>query len=185
MELGYWDRVKGNALNEARGTQGGLYFKPGNYLVQVQYCKMIKTQQQHEAFVAEFKIVATDQNDPNLQVGAEPSYFVDMDGKYPDLALGNVADFIRAGLVAASHQAGDEAVPSVDDIELTTDIGKAVTGEENLLAGTFLHAYAFNKPTREGKDFTRFRWRIPESTVSLMSVVPVVPVVPGAPVVTA
>lgn len=164
--MGFWDRLEENDFNQARGTQGGLYFKPGNYLVQIQRCKMITTQQNHEAFVAEFKVIETDVEDPNLKPGAEPSYFVDMDGKYPELALGNVADITRAGLASLACMHGEEH-PPIEQIELTKEVGKAVTGKDNLLAGVYLSVYAFNKPTREGNDFTRFKWRIPENIAEL------------------
>jgi hypothetical protein len=160
--MAFWDKVTKEQLKDARGTQGGLFFRPGNYLVQIQRCKMVETRQKHEAFVAETKVLETDTQDPNLQAGSEPAYFVDLDGKFPELAEGNMADFLRAALASFAHQNGEEH-PPVDEITLTPEIGKAVTGEDNLLAGTYLQVHAYNKVTKEGKDFTKFRWRIPEN----------------------
>jgi hypothetical protein len=163
--MGYWDKKD---IGKAKGTEGGLYFKPGKYLAQIQRCKMIETQKKHEAFVAEFKIIETDVEDPNLQAGAEPSYFVDMDGEYPDLSLGNVADIMRAGLASLAEQHGEEH-PVPDQIELSDEIANAITEEDNLLAGVYLDVYAFNKPTRAGNDFTRFKWRIPENLKEILA----------------
>ena len=146
-----WDKIQ-----EARGTKGGLYFKPGNYLAKVQRCMMIKTRQGHEAFVAEFEVIETDVEDVNLRPGAKPSYFIDMDSEFPELSLGNVADFMRAGLDSLAKQ-HDEEVPV-----LTPVVAKAITEEDNLLAGVFIDVYAFNKPTRKGKDFTRINWSTPQ-----------------------
>jgi hypothetical protein len=162
--MGLWDKVDSQELNGAESTQGGLYFKPGNFLVQVQRCKEFKDQQKHDIFIAEFKILDSDSDNPNLQVGAEPTFYVDMDGKWPKLALGNVADFMRAGLssLAAQHE---EDVPAT--IELTKEIGESVTGAENLLTGVLLQVNCYNKPTKAGGDFTMHKWRVPEKVAEL------------------
>lgn len=164
--MGFWDKVNDEEINDAHGTKGGLYLCPGNFIVQVQRCKMIKTRQKHEAFVGELLVIESDVEE--LPAGAKPSFYVDMDGKFPELSLGNVADFIRNGLASLARQHGEEH-PPVEDIELTAAIGKAVTGADNLLAGVFLRAYAFNKKTREGNNFTRIDWSVPDTLNELLA----------------
>lgn len=163
--MGYW-KNREEKLGDARGTQGGLYFVPGNYIAQIQRCKMIETRDKDEAFIAEFKVLETDVEDVSLKPGAQPSYFVNMDGKFPALSLGNVADLMRAGLASLAEQHGEEHEPQ-DEIEITDDIADAITEEDNLLAGVFLKVYAFNKPTKEGKPFTRIKWSVPENLKAL------------------
>jgi hypothetical protein len=165
--MGYWTNRK-EKINDARGTQGGLYFVPGNYIAQIQRCKMIETRDKDEAFVCEFKVIETDVEDKNLKPGSQPSYFVNMDGKFPDLSLGNVADIMRAGLASLAEQHGEEHEPQ-DEIEITDEIADAITEEQNLLAGVFLQVYAFNKPTRENKPFTRIKWSVPENLKELVA----------------
>lgn len=154
----FWDKMGDKEINESSGTKGGLYFEPGNYLARINRCRMIETREKHDAFVAEFEVLESDNED--RPVGCKPALFVDMDGKFPELALGNVTDFVRAGLACCAAQNGEEH-PPIESIGLDKETMKAVTGEDNILAGTFIQIYAFNKPTREGRDFTRFDWSVP------------------------
>lgn len=155
--MGFWDQLKDKDINEAKSTEGGLYFSPGNYIAQIQRCKMIVTRDKKNAFIAEFKIISTDVDDPNLKPGSEPAYYVDMDGKYPELSLGNVADFVRAGLASLAVQHGEEH-PPIAQIELTKKVANSVTGADNILAGVYLDINAYHKT---GKTFTHFKWRVP------------------------
>lgn len=163
--MGFWDKVKDKDVNDASGTKGGLYISPGNFIFQVQRCKMIETRDKHDAFVGELLTIESDSE--KLVAGDRPSYFMDMD-KFPELAMGNVADFIRAGLasLAAQH---DEECPDMEDIELDAATGKAVTGSDNILAGVYLQCYAFNKPTKTGNNFTRTIWSVPENLDELLA----------------
>lgn len=160
--MSFWNKLQDDKvdINEAKGTEGGLYLIPGNYKVEVQRCKMIKTRERHDAFVAEMKVLWTDVESQSLKPGSMPSYFVDMDGKFPELALGNVADFARVGLASLAAKYGKD-VPPLEEIPLDTDTMNKITQAKNLLAGTILEVNAFNKPTREGKDFTRLKWKVP------------------------
>lgn len=157
--MSFWKNIEsqGTKINDEKGTEGGLYFAPGNYVAEIQRCKMIKTLKKDDAFVAEFKVIESDV--VKIGPGSEPSFFVNMDGKHPKLALGNVADFMRAGLAALAAAAGEEC-PPIDEIELDTPTCEAITGADNILAGVKLAIYAFNKPTQAGKDFTRIKWRV-------------------------
>jgi len=158
MASKFWESIGADKLRKAHSTEGGLYISPGTYLLEIQRCKMIETLAQEKAFIAEFKVIESD--NPVLQAGAEPSYFVNMEGKYPDLSLGNVTDFMRAGLAAAALEEGVEAPPAAETV-IDPEIATSITGESNVLAGVKIECYAFNKPTKAGKDFTRFKWRVP------------------------
>ena len=172
--MGFWDKIDEDKMKDARSTQGGVYFTPGRYpVVQVLRCKMIKTQERHDAFIAECRILVADDTytkkegeEAPLQAGDEPALYVDMDGKYPDLSLGNVMDFMRAGLASLAEQHGQEH-PPVEQIEVGKDEANSVTGAENLLAGVLLSVTAFNKPTREGRNFTRIKWAVPADVAAL------------------
>ncbi len=162
--MGFWDNKN---INDASSTKGGLYFEPGNYLVQVQCCKMIVTRNKDNMFVAECIIIKSDSDNKSLQPGAEPAYAVNMDGRFPDLSMGNVADFMRAGLASMAEQVGEEH-EEVDKIEIDDDTANSITDEEeNLLSGVFLEVKAWNKPTREGNDFTRVNFRVPGNVQGL------------------
>ena len=163
--MSFWKTIeeKGTKINDARSTQGGLYFAPGNYTAQIQRCKMIRTLAGEDAFVVEFRVIKSDV--AVLGPGSEPSYYVGMGGKYPALSLGNVADLMRAGLAALAISAGEEH-PPIKQIELDTLTCESITGADNILAGVILDVYAFNKPTKDGSDFTRIKWRVPGAAVA-------------------
>ena len=164
--MGFWDKVSDKDINNAKGSEGGEYLPPGNFVIQVLRCKEKTTRGKEEAFIAELLVVESDNE--NMPVGKMPALFIKDIPEFPELALGNVADFIRAGLVSMSEQ-HDEECPPVDEIELTKELGKSVTGTDNLLAGVFLTAYAYNKKTRKDKDFTRYKWSTPPNLAELVT----------------
>ena len=145
--MGLFDNIKG-----ARGTEGGQYFLPGTHLVRIQKCKQAQTRMGKDFFVAECEIVET--NNEDMKIGSSYSFFVLFD-EYPELSLGNVADFMNAGMASYFIQNGEE-VP--EGFEVDTDVAEAIAGEENILVGTLLNVEAFIKQTRAGKDFTKFKW---------------------------
>lgn len=161
--MGLWDRVQDQDIKTARGTRGGVYFKPGNYTAQIVRCKEIETRGKDVAFIAEFEIVESD--NPECPVGYRPSFYVADDPEYPTMALGNIMDFLRAGLASLATAQGDPIDP--EDVQVDKEIAESSTGEENLLAGAFVRVYAYNKPTRKGNDYTRFEWSVPKNVALL------------------
>lgn len=142
----FWDNIEDNS-----GTEGGEYFTPGNYFVKVIRCKEINTENGTHAFVAECEVLESDNDE--TKVGSHPSLFVNMNHKWPKLAKGNIADFMRAGLASAAEAMGEEAP------ELNKQMAMLIKGEENILAGTFLAVRGWNKKTKEKKeDFTMLEW---------------------------
>jgi hypothetical protein len=164
--MGFWDKVSDEEINNAEGSKGGEYLLPGNYVVQIQRCKEFTTREKDEAFIAELLVIESDNE--KMPPGKKPALFIKELPKYPELYLGNVADFIRAGLASMAEQHGEEC-PETEEIQLTKELGLSVTGTDNLLAGVYLTAYAFNKPTREGKDFTRINWSTPPNLAEILA----------------
>ena len=157
-------------IKDARGTRGGLYVTPGNYVFRVKRCIMKESFKGDPNFIAELETISSQKsadNDP-LAPNSAPSYVVNLKGKYPDLALGNVADFMRAGLASLADQHHEERPSSIEEIEVDEEIAEAITGESNLLAGVYLAAHAFNHKTRDDKDFTRVEWSVPPDLEELL-----------------
>lgn len=158
--MGLWDGISNKDMNEARSTKGGVYFKPGNYVVRVHRCKELVTRAKDEAFIAECEVL--DSDNPECAVGQRPALYIEKNSAYPTLWLGNVMDFVRAAMASMAVQNGDEAPPP-ESIELTKEVAEAVTGEDNLLAGSILMVHAYNTKTKgKGADFTRFEWTVPD-----------------------
>lgn len=144
-------------IDKAKGTEGGNYFKPGTYVVQVQKCKQDKTRNDKEFFAADCKIMAS--NNEEMPVGASASFFILFD-EYPDLSLGNVADFMRAGLCSfvIQKEVEQELPKDHNDLPLDEVTADTISGEENILAGILVNVEAYNKTTKKGNDFTRYKW---------------------------
>jgi hypothetical protein len=75
--------------------------------------------------------------------------------EYPDLSLGNVADFMNIAM--QSYFVQNEMAPP-EGFEVDEEIANEIAGEENILAGTMVAVEAFNKKTKAGNDFTRYKW---------------------------
>jgi hypothetical protein len=145
--MGIFANIKG-----AKGTEGGNYFVPGNYVVRIERCKQDKTRMNKDFFAAECRILASDTED--LKVGSTASFFVLFD-EYPELSLGNVADFMNAAMKSYFAQ---NSMQMPEGFEVDEEVADEISGEENILAGTLIAVEAFNKKTRADTDFTRFKW---------------------------
>jgi hypothetical protein len=148
-------------IGTAKGTEGGVYFKPGIYRAQIQRCKQTETRKGKPFFVAEFKILQS--NNPERPVGSSVSFMVMFDLSDKEmfrLQQGNVADFMRPGLAAyAKQKKGVTLKP--EEVQLDEPTADTISGVENLLAGVIVDVEAFNKPTKAGTDFTHHRWSVP------------------------
>ena len=145
-------------LRSADRSEGGLYFQPGNYKVEVNRVKMVKSATTgRDFFTVETTVLESDNDD--LRPGMSPSWMVELPGKYPDTALGNVKDFLLAGYGYFAKRTGD---PEPDKSAIGDEEADAAISEENVLSGAVLKVSAFNKLTKQNKDFTRVKWGIPE-----------------------
>lgn len=152
-------------IKDAKGSRGGLYIQPGNYVVQILRCQMRKNYAKKNCFIAELLVIKSDNED--LKAGSEPSFVINLDSDYPDLALGDVADFMRAGLASLADMHEEPRPDDLDEVEVDEEVADTIAGEDNLLAGTYLTAKAHNRITREGNDFTRIKWGVPEDLKDL------------------
>lgn len=148
--MGLFAYIKGQ-----RSTQGGVYFEPGIYKAQINRVKLGKTRKEEDFFVVETELIES--NNPDRPEGSTCSWMVMF--KH-DAALGNIADFCRAGLFAyAVQNDADPGVPSYEKVEVDDASAEQICGEENPLAGVILTVEAVNVKTKAGRDFTRVSWR--------------------------
>jgi hypothetical protein len=167
-------------LNSAQGSQGGVYFEPGNYRIIVQRCKDIETRHGKPAFIVECEIKGSDV--AALPAGAKPSWFVDLS---QDAAEGNIADFLRTGLRALAVAKGQDPDAVLADYTSSNDKANqyydAVVDESNIFAGLELQVYAFNIKTRAGSDFTKLQWLVPAAGAPMPTVAATAPAPAAAP----
>lgn len=160
-----------SGIKQAQGMRGGIYYSankivkpdgteelvPANYRSLIHRCKHDRDRFGVEMFICETEILASD--NPSLPIGTQVGVVIKFD---KDAALGNVKDIVSAGLASQSCKHGEfvtpeQVAPMVDEDLI---LGKIV-GEVNMLAGAEVQLYAFNKPTKAGKDFTRLVWSVP------------------------
>jgi hypothetical protein len=153
-------------------TAGGNYVQPGDYVFQIQRVLVKKSEDPAkkgaEMYIVELLTIESKQTDeerkPNA-VGSRPSWIVKLTGTYEDLAMGNVKNFLLAAFGSLA-EAGGEDHP--DDEDVDEEMSDYSVSEENPLAGVFVVAHAFNKPTRAKTDFTRVNWDVPDNLDELV-----------------
>ena len=134
-------------IGDAQVGQGGIYFLPGNYVVEVLRCFTMRSRKREDLFFVECQIHWSD--NPERKAGTKASWVVNFK---QDAALGNIKGFVAAtqGIDPADNNAVNEAI----DVEVCE---YAVDGD-NPLAGTKLSLQCTNIVTRAGNDFTLHRW---------------------------
>lgn len=156
-------------MNSASSTQGGNYIRPGNYLYKINRVKVQESQVGSKSFfVAELEVLAADKTDDDVKpngVGENVSMIVEVPGKYPELSFGNIKAFLKAAYGTIAEASGEDG-PTDEDID--EEMTEAATSEDNPLAGVFVYAKAFNKLTKQGKDFTRVDWSVPSNLKELL-----------------
>ncbi|MFH0899258.1 MAG: hypothetical protein V2A73_01385 [Pseudomonadota bacterium] len=145
-----FQKIKG-----AKGTGTGKYFAPGLYRVKIERCKADQMRDGADFFVAECRILES--SNEVCPVGSSASFFVSFK-KWPDLAMGNVADFMNDGFRSYLLQ---NAI-GMDDFEgVDEELADEITGETQLLANTVIDVEAFQKVTKTtGNLFTHHRWKV-------------------------
>lgn len=136
-----------SGIGEAQVGQGGVYFLPGEYIVEIVKCFTMRSRKREDLFIAECLI--HESTNPERRPGSKASWVVNFK---QDAALGNIKGFIAAcnGISPSNQKAVDEAVDE-ESCEYAVD-------DDNPLAGTRLALSAVNKLTRAGTDFTLHLW---------------------------
>lgn len=151
------------------GTEGGVYFVPGNFRIRV--TKVIDKTSWNGVrnFIVSTEIVQVyGLKDPKeaLVVGEKPANVIKFD-KFPDLAKGNMFDFMRIGLAAkAAFEAGRKLEPTPAGIVLDGATCREITGEDNILVGVELDVYAFRKKP-ETSNYTTVQWSVPKDALAI------------------
>lgn len=154
-------------IKEAKTPSGsGQVFLPGKFLLKLGACKLIESSVKRAStfFIAEFEVVESDNE--KRKPGSSMSWVIDLTGgKYPDLSLGNVKNFLHVAYSSFMLQAGEEP-PAEEDID--EKMSNDAVSEENPLCGVFVSAEAWNKQTRDKEsEYTRVKWDVPENVAEL------------------
>lgn len=151
-----------SGMKEAKSWQSGNYIKEGRYLFEILRLKHIESQKKKgkELFIAELRVVESEQTGDKKPhaVGSEVSFVVNLNGDYPDYALGDVRDFLYAAYCAWALDKGEDP-PALEDI------GEEATlyalSEESPLAGVRVTDYAWDKQREAKNPITKHKWGVP------------------------
>jgi hypothetical protein len=148
-------------MKKKSATRGGLYIPPGLHIFKILSCIVNDSKKPGggRAFIAELETVQSS----CLDVGSRPSYFVEMvKTEYPELAEGNISDFMRVALASAAAAAGEE--PD----EFDDDIADWIVSGENPMEGVLVSDNAFLITTKKGAPFTKNAWAVPDNLAELL-----------------
>jgi hypothetical protein len=136
--MGIYDKINNVKTAPKRG-----YFSAGNYKVSI--IKVItKTKLDGgNAFIGECKVLESD--NPEVPVGSQQSFYRDLNSKFPDMVLKQIAGFV---LAACEARDGAEAPEGVSD-----ELMDHVCSEENPLAGAKLNVRAIEKVSKKNTKY--------------------------------
>lgn len=135
-------------IDKASYSENGVFFVPGNYVVEILKCKSGTTRKKVDFFLAEARILQS--SNPDRPVGSRATWFVSI--ILDTSALGNIKNFIAVA-------------SDIDEKEVDDAGAEMVVSDAQPLNGTILRATAVNLKTRAGKDFTKVSWEKYEGTV--------------------
>lgn len=125
--------------------EGGVYFKDGRYLVQVNNCKQIEAQDGREFACIETTIIRSSVTDKELQPGCEASVMYKKNRSF----LSNIAHFVSVA-------------KGIDKKDVDDDGCELIFSDENPLKDVVLRILAKTIKTREGNDFTKITFSAPD-----------------------
>lgn len=136
-------------IKDAKANQGGLYFLPGTYKVEILRVSTMTSRKREDLFIVECEILESDC--PDRKPGMRPSWVVNLK---QDAALGNIK-----GFVAAANGIDPSNSAEVDE-HVDEDACEIACSTDNPLKGTVMGLTCVNIKTREGNDFTLHKWLV-------------------------
>lgn len=136
-----------SGVGDAKVSQGGVYFLPGQYLVEIVKCFAMNSRKREDLFIVECMILESDCFE--RPVGSKASWIVNF--KH-DASLGNIKGFLAA---CNGIDPGNDALVNQ---EITEDVCEYAVHDENPLAGTRVKLAATATKTKAGNDFTLHFW---------------------------
>ena len=140
------------AIKNAKVTQRGEYFLPGNYRVSIDLTKSIQTEDGKTAYVVETTVLESDNTD--IKVGAKRNWFQMITGIKS--AFGNIKNFVASveGIDLRKSESDSETDEYLEERAgaSTEEPGELYTGKEVLLT------VKLGKTKEKGNDFSFHTW---------------------------
>lgn len=137
----------GQAVAGAQATEGGVWWLPGKYLVQIDACKVITSRKKELLFIAEGDNLES--NNEQRPVGQRCSWIVKISS---DAGPGNIKSFIAALYGERPESITEEVADMIVDEKQNPANGRLVQLDVVIIK------------TKAGTDFSKHRWMaVPES----------------------
>lgn len=153
--MGIFRDIKGKS-----GSNTGRFAKPGQYVARVDRVFIKNSEKTKGKIYTIVEWTCLGSNVEGITAGMKRSWAVHMNGEWPDLALGNVADFIFAACCSMADAMG-QPHPERDEVVEDAFVENMVVGEANALNGAVLALECVNIETTKKTEFTRHDWSVP------------------------
>jgi hypothetical protein len=143
-----------SGLGSIRANQGGIFFKQGNYVVEIKKVEN-RTTRKGDTFIIETEILESD--NPERPAGCKPSQVIVFKPDIIETQMGDVKQFIGAVL---GIEDADSYVPE-DGQDLDSFWEEALEGaigDDQPCAGVKLRLNCTNRATKAGGNFTKHVW---------------------------
>ncbi len=147
-----------------RTNQGGLYFLPGDYTVDINEVKFMESRKRKEVFIIGGTVVES--TNAERAPGCKPSQVITIREDIFATVMGNIKNFAGATLgiddpdafVAPSAQGleGEALTEAMD--KFWDDFIELLVADDNYAKGMRLRLNCVNIQTKEKKDFTKHVW---------------------------
>lgn len=146
-------------LSKVRTNQGGLYYEPGTYLVEVNLIKFQLNRKRKEQIIVETTCLGS--NNALRPAGCQPSWVVTLDPEYFDTAMGDVKRFIATllGIPDADSYVPDDGT---DVDEFWEDAVEDAVSDSQPHKGVKLNLTVVQRATKKGGTFSVHTWSLEE-----------------------
>lgn len=163
-----------SGINQKSSTGGGTYWEPGDYRAKVLGIKHKEDGFKGESYIMEFEVLEVLLSrevekrisagkevvfNSSRRVGDTVSHVLKLDGENKELALGNLADFLRACHATISAQEGKYIVPK--DVVLEDKDPVEAASVDQPLVDLELEVHCQGTITKKNAAFTQVVYKIP------------------------
>lgn len=142
--MSIWDKI-----TEAKATGGGVYLKPGSYLVRVDRVEQNRSRKHEDMFIVEMTIALS--NNALHPAGSRPSWVCNLTKH--ESAMGNVKGF------AATLFGIDPSDEATVNAQIVPHVMAALCGPAQPKRGTILSVTVTEVPTKKaGGVFSKHQW---------------------------
>lgn len=131
-----------DGIEKVSSTQGGAWLQPGQHLFKINALKQPPNLRAGLCFIAELEVVES--SNPDYSPGQSVSWIRNVT-KHKEMALADIKAFLAA-------------TAGIDEESVDSNGADEAVGPGQPFAGFLVRCEAFNRPTRDGGEFTRTLW---------------------------